>query len=94
MLLLFRGCSDDIYGYDAEEELGQKDGEEGGEVAEDGVDGADFHEHDEAEGQRDAYGQVYAYAATAFAAGDAHADEGHDEDGQGVEEALVEFDFG
>ena len=33
-------------------------------------------------------------AAAGFAAGDTEADEGHDDDGKGVEEALVKLDFG
>ncbi len=81
-------------GDDTEEGLRQEYGEEGVEGAEDSEDGGYFHEDDEGEGEGDADGEVNSDAAACFAAGDTEADEGHDNDGEGVEEALVEFNLG
>ena len=89
------GCGVDyIGGHDGKDELGQQHREEGVEGAEDGKDGGDFHKDDVAESQRDADGQMDADAATGLAAGDTDTDEGHDEYGEGGEQALIELDFG
>ena len=83
-----------VYRRHAEDQLREQHGHEGRQVAACGEDGGHFHEYDKSEGQRDAYGQVHAYSAACLARRDGHPDEGHHEDGQRVEQALVEFYLG
>ena len=91
---LFRCTTDDIDGDDGKDDLWQQDGQEWRQVAVDGEDRADLHEDDEGEGEGDADGEVEADATAGLAARHPHSNKGHDDDGQRVENSLVELDFG